>query len=82
MEPIMMRQDRNTILTKGERLVYAAAFAVQTVMHMPCKMENAIVSAWVAVLLLRDDAASRLALHQSVDWDAARAMHDSFKSGK
>ena len=70
-------REEDAQLTSSERLVYAAAFALDC-SHLPCNTERAYLAAWVAVMVLRDDKA---ALHASPDWERVRDMYASFKRG-
>lgn len=70
-------REEDAQLTDSERLVYAAAFAVDSVVHMPCSRMSAAASAWVAVMQLREDSE---VLKQSIDWDRVEEMFRSFRS--
>lgn len=69
-------REEEATLTPSERLVYAAAFAADSVAHMPCTRESAQASAWVAIMLLRGDME---ALRGSIDWMRVEEMAASFR---
>jgi hypothetical protein len=75
-------RDEEARLTESERLVYAAAFALESTSRtpdFPRRTVQCAASAWVAVLKLRDDQTSRWRLGQSIDWSCVDDMLRSFR---
>jgi hypothetical protein len=75
-------RDEEAQLTESERLVYAAAFALESTSRTPDFQRDTrmcAASAWVAVLKLRDDETSRQRLRQSIDWSCVDDMLRSFR---
>lgn len=75
-------REEEAALTATERLVYAAAFAIDcalVVRQTPSDTQSAKAAAWVAIMHLRADDH---ALKNTIDWRRVDEMYASFRMGE